>query len=272
MSRRMWTVLVAILVAVPSWARAEEDSGRVTRVVNASSIVVKTGRGKQKVALIGIESLGERTSDTREFMEGLVLDRTVILRSEPGWPDRDPLGLLLRYVYLEDETLVNAEVLKAGMATALAQRPFSRLEEFAACEKSARDAKVGFWKSGAFISMTPDEIDQLIQVRAQKGRAEDGRLYAGAEGVSNPKLIAQTPHEYPQRALFMGKQAQIVLDAIIGKDGTVEEATVVNESTPHYRFGKAAIAWVREWRYQPATWNGEPVEVHLIVVVDFVLK
>lgn len=49
------------------------------------------------------------------------------------------------YVFLEDGTLLNAEILKAGHARVDQTRPFRREEEFKRLEAEARSNAVGIW-------------------------------------------------------------------------------------------------------------------------------
>ena len=74
--------------------------------------------------------------------------KEVVLRDELGGQDRDKYDRLLRYVFLEDGTHVNAEIIKQGYGHAYTRFPFSRMEEFRAYERQAREAGVGLWGAG----------------------------------------------------------------------------------------------------------------------------
>ena len=50
------------------------------------------------------------------------------------------------------------------------------------------------------------------------------------------------------------------LQAVIRKDGTVSDLTVLSSRPPHFGFEEAACAAVSQWRYVPARCNGEPVD------------
>jgi micrococcal nuclease len=49
----------------------------------------------------------------------------------------------LAYVFLEDGTLLNAEIIKQGYGHALTRYPFSRMEEFRRLEREAREQQAG---------------------------------------------------------------------------------------------------------------------------------
>jgi protein TonB len=59
-----------------------------------------------------------------------------------------------------------------------------------------------------------------------------------------------------------------VLQAIISKQGTIENVTVL---TGHPMLIPAAIDAVRQWRYRPYILNNEPVEVETQITVNFSL-
>ncbi len=61
----------------------------------------------------------------------------------------------------------------------------------------------------------------------------------------------------------------MVLEAVIGRDGTVQNLQVLSG---HPMLVPAAINAVNQWRYRPYILNGSPVEVDTHVTVNFVLS
>jgi TonB family protein len=59
------------------------------------------------------------------------------------------------------------------------------------------------------------------------------------------------------------------LRAIIGTDGSVRE---VQPLSGNALLVNAALAAVRQWRYQPTRLSGEPVEVETYITVNFVFE
>ena len=62
-----------------------------------------------------------------------------------GHKDNTQQKRTLAYVFLEDGTLLNAEIIKQGYRHALTRYPFSRLEEFRRLEHEAREQQRGLW-------------------------------------------------------------------------------------------------------------------------------
>ena len=60
-------------------------------------------------------------------------------------PHKDRYGRTLAFIFLEDGTLLNAEIIRQGYGYAYTQFPFSRMEEFRRLEGEARDARRGLW-------------------------------------------------------------------------------------------------------------------------------
>jgi len=100
-----------------------------------------------------------------------------------------------------------------------------------------------------------------------------GPRIPGNDGVTNPTLIAdsQVRPEYPEPARQARLQGNLILEAVIRADGTVAEIRVLRCTQPHVGFEEAAIDAVLQWRYEPATQNGTPVDVYFTVVVEFTL-
>ncbi len=99
-------------------------------------------------------------------------------------------------------------------------------------------------------------------------------LYAGIGGVTNPELIPSSKIQprYPEIARKAKVQGTVILQAVIRKNGTVRNVTILKSPGPKFGFDEAAIAAVRQWRYKPGLQNGKPVDVYFTVVVDFVLQ
>jgi len=86
--------------------------------------------------------------------------------------------------------------------------------------------------------------------------------------IRRPVKIADASPIYPPLALSARVQGVVIIEAIIGKTGIVEEATVLR-SVP--LLDAAALAAVRQWRYTPTLLNGVPVSVIMTVTVTFSL-
>lgn len=87
--------------------------------------------------------------------------------------------------------------------------------------------------------------------------------------VQAAKLVRQPKPVYPPLAKQARIQGTVRFTAIIGRDGTIQNLTLVSG---HPLLIPAAQDAVRQWVYQPTLLNGEPVEVVTQIDVNFTLS
>lgn len=90
-----------------------------------------------------------------------------------------------------------------------------------------------------------------------------------SEGVMAARLVRRIDPVYPPMAQMMRLSGIVLLRAIIGTDGAVQRVEVLSGNPI---LAQAAVAAVRQWRYQPTRLDGQPVEVETSVTVTFVLN
>ena len=90
-------------------------------------------------------------------------------------------------------------------------------------------------------------------------------MQPSASGLST--VTAQAT--YPLLAQHMKVQGSVVLQAVIGTDGVVQNLRVL--SGPAI-LASAAQQAVREWRFKPIVQNGQPVETKATITVNFTIK
>jgi protein TonB len=87
--------------------------------------------------------------------------------------------------------------------------------------------------------------------------------------VQAAKLIRQPKPQYPPLAKQARIQGTVRFNAVIGKDGTIQNLTLVSG---HPLLVPSAQEAVRQWVYQPTLLNNEPVEVVTTIDVNFTLS
>lgn len=93
------------------------------------------------------------------------------------------------------------------------------------------------------------------------------RSAAERERISTDVSSAQPA--YPMLAQHMNVQGSVVLQAIIGTDGIIEDIHVL--SGPAI-LASAAQQAVREWHFEPVLQNGQAVETKATITVNFNIK
>jgi len=165
------TVLL-FLTLLPSLLLANVVTDRVTRVIDGDTVVLDS---IGKARLIGVdtpetvhpqkavEEYGKEASDfTRRILEG----KTV--RVDFDWQKTDKYQRTLVYLYLEDSTFFNAELVKQGFAHAYTKYPFKYLDQFRDYERQARENNRGLWsipaKEVSFVLAQNDNEDQTVYI------------------------------------------------------------------------------------------------------------
>jgi protein TonB len=89
-----------------------------------------------------------------------------------------------------------------------------------------------------------------------------------SQGITRGMLIHRVEPPYPTLAQVARIQGDVVLQAIIDKDGNIQDLALVSG---HPMLVKAAMEAVRQWRYHPYELNGQPVEVETTITVIFTM-
>ncbi len=88
----------------------------------------------------------------------------------------------------------------------------------------------------------------------------------GSRGKANVQLRVEP--EYPEAARQQHIQGPVVLEAKVGKDGVVQQLTVISGNST---LATAASDAVLQWRFNPLVQNGRAVQFQTRIKVDFVL-
>lgn len=132
---------------------------KVVKVVDGDTVDVDLNGKTTRLRLIGINS--PETLDPRKPVEcfgieasneakKLLTGKFVKLESDDSQDNIDRYGRLLRYVYLEDGTSFNKEMIELGFANEYTyQTPYKYQKEFKEAEAKARTDKRGLWADNA---------------------------------------------------------------------------------------------------------------------------
>lgn len=117
----------------------------------------------------------------------------------------------------------------------------------------------------------PDYQDQVHNIVIREGQDTAIRYTAPQrqEEVVPPEVISRTQPEYPGEALAQEDLSGLVtLYVTVSEDGSVSDVTVAHDGVG-YGFAQAAVEAVYDWRFQPATQGGEPVEATKAVTITY---
>jgi len=145
-----------------------------------------------------------------------------------------------------------------------------------------------FWQSGKLLARTP--VSVVPGSRAVVG-AMDGPAapyifvvlqpiltggptpvrFTGNKSVTEPRLIKRVAPVYPEDARKEKVTGIVVLETVIGSDGTIQNVTPLK--SPDKRLTKAAEDAVLHWKFEPARdKEGHAVSIIYVLTVRFLLQ
>ncbi len=186
------------------------EEARVLEVTDGDTIVVEIDGREERVRYIGVNTpethhptIGADWMgyEAAHFNAAFVhVGDTVLLESDVA--DRDIYGRLLRYVWVTGENgeriMVNAELLRAGMAQTSTYDERRYLTYFLALERAAQEANLGRWGDPPPPPPVEPvaEVDDLVWVRNPDGDTVPLLYDAAALGLV-PDPIAEWPNDIP---------------------------------------------------------------------------
>ncbi|HLO60271.1 MAG TPA: thermonuclease family protein [Bacteroidales bacterium] len=156
--KRLFHIAVALLFlgsCTSSISPPVNELYSVTRVVDGDTFwAYNPQEGEIKIRLIGLDApeihktakknIGYYGTESTRYLEQLVGGKNVRLEFDAGKYDR--YKRVLAYVYLEDGTFVNAELIRQGYATVLTVPPNVKYaDEFVKLQRKARRSGRGMW-------------------------------------------------------------------------------------------------------------------------------
>ncbi len=131
------------------------------------------------------------------------------------------------------------------------------------------EAAEGIDSASEVLSRAPAEgLSALVAGPGLQPTAPKPERPKGGE-VKTARLISSTPPAYPPFARSQGVEGDVTLDALIDEAGRVNRIKTI--SGPGL-LQQAAAAAVLQWKYKPATLDGNAVPMHLTVTVKFRLR
>lgn len=176
---------------------------KIISIVDGDTVKVEINGKIEPVRLIGIDTPetnkqpidcfgNEAASKAREFLGG----KMIRLENDPTQGDRDKYNRLLRYIYLEDGTLFNKEMIEEGFAREYTYKTAYQYQaDFKEAELDAKKSKKGLWGSCTAVSKqtaidNPTENQNPIQNEVKN---ENASLPGNETGNTIEKTAESTP-------------------------------------------------------------------------------
>jgi TonB family protein len=102
------------------------------------------------------------------------------------------------------------------------------------------------------------------------GGGTGGGPYRPGSGVTAPTLLREVRPTYTQEARRRGIEGDVTLQIVVRRDGSISDVRVVRSLGAG--LDEKAVEAVRQWKFGPATRQGQPVDVLVNVSVAFTLR
>ncbi|MEO6239233.1 MAG: TonB family protein [Vicinamibacterales bacterium] len=101
-----------------------------------------------------------------------------------------------------------------------------------------------------------------------------GGTYEIGNGVSSPVLIREVKPNYTGDAMRAKLQGVVEMDAVVLADGSIDPNRIKITRSLDSTFGldQQAIIAVKQWRFRPGLYKGQPVPVRVSVELTFTLR
>ena len=97
--------------------------------------------------------------------------------------------------------------------------------------------------------------------------AADAKVYDIGNGVTAPKVLSKVEADYTQGAEDKRVQGTVFMVLVIGTDGLAHDISV--ERGIGSGLDEKAVAALQQWRFQPGTKDGKPVQVRAHIEINF---
>jgi len=127
---------------------------KVTHITDGDTIEVDMSGTTEKIRMIGVDTPETKKPDSpvqcfgpeaSDFTKRTLTGKSVRLEADPTNDNRDRYGRLLRYVYLQDGSLFQEQLIAQGYSFAYTVFQFQKAEAFTKLQYQSQQAKVGLW-------------------------------------------------------------------------------------------------------------------------------
>jgi TonB family protein len=121
------------------------------------------------------------------------------------------------------------------------------------------------------IATEPPPLPEPEPMRPSEPMERSTGVYSAVPpGGTQPEEIDRVMPRYPPVARRRGVGGKVVVRGIVRRDGTIDNVEIIQDL--ELGLGEEARRAVSQWRFRPATYRGEPIDVYYTVTVNFKLQ
>ena len=166
-----------------------------------------------------------------------------------------------------------AAAVEAAAASRSAESTGNAVEQEQPAEPSSEQIAELVARAAALQEQLQAVLDEMQVLLGDSDRSAGGsnsnEPFRIGDGIRSPAKIVNVNPVYPPEAREARVQGVVILEATISRTGEVSDVEVLR-SVP--LLDEAAVAAVRQWRYEPTLVDGEPVSILMTVTMNFQLR
>jgi len=116
------------------------------------------------------------------------------------------------------------------------------------------------------VTVNPAQMMPVSAPQPQPAIQQFSEPVAMSEEAARALLVHTVNPVYPPEALAQKLHGAVVLQAVVGRDGSVEDLKIVRG---YFVLGRAAIAAVKQWRFQPYSVDGHAAATQTTITINF---
>jgi TonB family protein len=116
------------------------------------------------------------------------------------------------------------------------------------------------------VTVNPAQMMPVSAPQPQPGTLQITEPVTVSEDAERALLVHTVTPVYPPEGAAQKLHGPVVLQAVIGRDGSVQDLKILRG---YFILGRAASAAVKQWRFQPYTINGRAVSTQTVITINF---
>jgi periplasmic protein TonB len=116
------------------------------------------------------------------------------------------------------------------------------------------------------VTVNPAQMMPVSAPQVQPAVQQFSEPVAMSEDAARALLVHTVNPVYPPEALAQKLHGTVVLEAQVGRDGSIDDLKIVRGN---FVLGRAAFAAVKQWKFQPYTLNGHAVATQTTITINF---
>jgi len=115
-------------------------------------------------------------------------------------------------------------------------------------------------------TVNPGQMMPVSAPQLQNAIQQFSEPIALSEEAARALLVQTVNPVYPPEALAQKLHGPVVLQVVIGRNGSVEDLKIVRG---YFVLGRAAISAVKQWKFQPYSVNGHAAATQTVITINF---